>query len=746
MQGNISLRRMALSIAISAVYSASTSAQSNSFALEEVVVTAQKRSENIQDVPISISAVSGAKIAEAGIRDMDDLAAFVPNLDISTGNNTQIRMRGLGSGLNKGFEQSVGMYIDGVYHGRDRSYRGSLLDLERVEVLRGPQGILFGKNTIAGAINIATAKPTDEFSAELGFTVGSDEQRKAHLVVNGALADNIYGRIAVMGASQGGYINNSLPATDGVESDDKALRASFLWDASENLELKLKLEKGKFERAGTTYQVTQSGVFTDAYFAQFAPAFESNFDETTHIDNVLGEQQERTENENITINADYQFDNHTLTSTTAYIAFESDDDLDTDFSPVPLIFQNTSQDFSQFSQELRLASDGGEIVDYIVGFYYQNSDLDYRDRGRYNLAPIGIPARAGSVKEFQQDSESYAAFAEANWHISDKFTLTGGLRFARETKEASSELSIIEFTGESSSPATAGLMQSFGYVAHQQQAKRNESNITPLVKFSYAMSDDVMLYGTASTGFKGGGFNTEVLDPATSALEFDDERSKALELGMKSTLLDGAAQFNVSIFRTEFEDLQVSGYDGLAFVVGNAAQATSQGVELDGKWRLNDNLTIGGSYAFLDSSYDSYVNAPCTYVQKTVTTGACQQDLSGQTLQYAPENTANFNVSYEFNLSEDYSLELAADVNYSDHFLLQADLDPLDKQEAFTKLNARLVLRNMADDWEVSVLGKNLTDELTANNGVDIPLLEGGAHIKNTLPSRSLALQFLSRF
>lgn len=739
--------QLGAAIAVSLISSSAVvSAQNSAFTLEEVVVTAQKRSENIQDVPISISAVSGVKIAEAGIKDMDDLSAYVPNLDISTGNNTQIRMRGLGSGLNKGFEQSVGMYIDGVYHGRDRSYRGGLLDLERVEVLRGPQGILFGKNTIAGAINISTAKPTQELSGEASLSYGSNNNKKVSAVVSGPLSDTFSARLAVMGESQDGYIDNSLPATDGVETDDKIIRASFLWDISDSLEATLKVEHGKFERRGTTYQVTDSGIYTDAYFSQFAPGFESNFDDTTHIDKTLGEQNENTESDNITLNFDYQLGDFNLTSTTGYIAFESNDGLDTDFSPVPLLFQNSSQDFSQLSQEIRLASPGGETIDYIVGVYYQSSEFTYQDHTLYNLIPAGINAKASSIKDFDQDSETYAVFAETTWNVDEALSITAGLRYSRETKDVVTELKAYEIDGAAASPTTTAVLGGFGILAHNQSAKRSESNVTPLIKMSYAMNDDVMLYATASTGFKGGGFNTEVLNPATSTLEFDHESSEAVEIGLKSTLLDGAAQFNVAIFRTDFEDLQVSGYDGLAFVVGNAAEASSQGIEFDGMWRISESLTVGGSYAILDSEYGEYANAPCTYTQKTVTTGACQQDISGETLPYAPKNSANLNVSYELSLGDDYSLEFAADANYSDDFLLQADLDPADSQEAFTKLNARLVLRNLVNDWEVSLIGKNLSDKRTANNGVDIPLLEGGTHIKNTLPPRTVALQLMAKF
>ena len=446
------------------------------------------------------------------------------------------------------------------------------------------------------------------------------------------------------------------------------------------------------------------------------------------------------------MNLDYQLGELNLVSTTAYIGFDSNDGLDVDFSPVPLLFQKSSQEFSQFSQELRLASAGGETIDYIVGGYYQTSDFTYRDNTLYNLIPAGINATASSIKDFDQNSETVAVFAETTWNVDQDLSITAGLRYSRETKDVATQLTTYQLDGSAGSAVTAAVLGGFGIFGHAQSAKRSESNVTPLIKMSYALNDDVMLYATASTGFKGGGFNTEVLNPATSKLEFDHESSEAIEVGLKSTLLDGAAQFNVSIFRTDFEDLQVSGYDGLAYVVGNAAEATSQGIELDGMWRFSENLTIGGSYAFLDSSYGEYINAPCNYSQKSSAGGCTQQDISGETLPYAAENTANANISYELSLSDDYTLELAGDINYSDEFLLQADLDPIDSQKAFTKINARLVLRNLVNDWELSLIGKNLTDKRTTNNGVDLPLLEGGAHTKNTLPPRTVALQLLARF
>lgn len=725
-------------------------AEGENYALEEVVVTAQKRAQAIQDVPISVSAISGAKIADAGISDMDDLSRHVPNLNISTGNNTQIRMRGLGSGLNKGFEQSVGMYIDGIYFGRDRSYRGSLLDLERVEVLRGPQGILFGKNTIAGAINVTTAKPSQEFEGEVGLTYGSYGERKVSGVLSGPISDTLSGRIAFSDESQDGYLDNSIAsADDGVGVENRTVRATLQWEPSDQLVSTLKLEKGDYERRGTTYQVTNPGVFSDAYFSAFTPGFESRFNDETHIDSTLGDQKEKTETDNVTLNVEYEFDQFTLASTTGYIGFDSDDGLDVDFSPAPVLFQNAKQDYEQFSQEFRLSSPGGETIDYIIGVYYQSSEFEFNNHTLLNLDPVPlVNGQAATLKDFDQESESYSAFGEVVWNISDKFSLTGGLRYTRETKEADSRLTTLELNGAAASPATQGLLAAFGNVAHVQSGERTESNVTPLIKATYYFTDDIMGYVTASTGFKGGGFNTEVNNPAASPFEFEEESSKAVEVGLKSTLLDGAATFNVSIFKTEFDDLQVSGFEGLAFIVGNAAKATSQGVEIDGMWRVSERLTLGGSYSYLDAEYDDYDNAPCTVAQKAASAvpASCQQDLSGRPLHYAPENTASLNAEYEMPVGEDYELSFAVDLNYSDDFFLQNDLDPEDSQESFTKVNARVVVKNLLDDWELALIGKNLTDKRTANNATDLPVLENGAHAKNTMPPRTVALQLKMRF
>lgn len=737
--------RIAMAILLSAGISNTTQAQEDVFALEEVIVTAQKRAQNIQDVPISVSAVSGVKIEEAGISDFDDLSRFVPNLNISTGNNTQIRMRGLGSGLNAGFEQSVGMYIDGVYHGRDRTYRGSLLDLDRVEVLRGPQGILFGKNTIAGAINIATAKPSQELEASIGLTYGSYGERKLRGIISGPLSDTLSARLAISDESEDGYIDNSLPAADGAENDNQTIRLSFLWQPNDDLQATLKIEQGDFERRGTTYQVTDTGLVGAATFASFAPGFESRFDEDTHIDNTLGDQVLTTDSENVTLAIEYQLGDFTLVSTSAYIGFDGDDGTDVDFSPLPLLFVDQQQEFQQISQELRLSSPGGELVDYIAGVYYQNSDFTYKNLTLLNLAPLGSGA-AAAFKDFDQDSETYAAFVEATWNISDSFTLTGGVRYSRESKQVDSELTALNIDATPADAASIGLLGAVGNFAHVQSEKRSETNLTPLLKATYYFNNDVMAYVTASTGYKSGGFNAEVANPATQPLEFDEETSKAIELGLKTTLLDGSAHFNVSVFRTQFDDLQVSGFDGFAFVVGNAAKATSQGIELDGMWRLSERLTLGGSYSYLDAEYDSYESAPCTVSQKQVASGACQQDLGGKSLHYAPDNSANLNISYELPMGPDYSLGFSADVNYSDDFFLQNDLDPDDAQESFTKVNARVALKNLAQNWELAVVAKNLTDKRTANNGLDIPILQAGTHVRNTLPPRTVAVQLNASF
>jgi len=380
----------------------------SSFAqLEEVIVTATKRAESLQDVPISVSALQGEKIQEAGIPNMAALADYVPNLHIANAPvNTNIYMRGVGSGNNQGFEQSVGMYIDGVYMGRGRQYRNAFLDLERVEVLRGPQGTLFGRNTVAGAVNIITASPGigDEFNGEIAGAVESNDGLMTEGFISGSLTDNLAARFAFKYRESDGFVDNAYLDEDEPEIEETTDRLTLAWEPTDDLFITAKWSHSDEDRTGAPSQTwlylatpeerdavvpNRSPVADAAYalvdvnFPGFAAQAGEEFQ--TFKDNGFGsgdtvgvgrwEDGDDAEVDNGVLNIDYQFGDYTITSVTGWSEYEFEAGSDVDWTPLRFIARDDDQEFEQFSQEIRITSPGGEFFDFVAGAYYDDSEL-----------------------------------------------------------------------------------------------------------------------------------------------------------------------------------------------------------------------------------------------------------------------------------------------------------------------------------------------------------------------------------
>jgi outer membrane receptor protein involved in Fe transport len=374
--------------------------------LEEVIVTAQKRAESLQDVPISVSAVQGEQIQEAGIPNMAALADYVPNLHIANASvNTNIYMRGVGSGNNQGFEQSVGMYVDGIYMGRGRQYRNAFVDLERVEVLRGPQGTLFGRNTVAGAINITTASsnPGDELNAEIAVAGESNGGFITEGFVGGSITDTLGARFAFKYRETDGYVDNKYLDNDEPELEDTAYRVSLVWEPMDELTATFKYSHSDEERTGAQsatwlflddeqrdeFVPNRSAFASAAYalvdvnFPEFAPQAGEEFQ--TFKDNGFGsgsevgvgkyEDGDDANVDNYMLNVDYELGEYTLTSVTGYSEYDFQAGADVDWMPLRFIARDDDQDFDQFSQELRITSPGGEFFDFVAGAYYDESTL-----------------------------------------------------------------------------------------------------------------------------------------------------------------------------------------------------------------------------------------------------------------------------------------------------------------------------------------------------------------------------------
>jgi len=764
--------------------------------LEEVVVTAQKRVESLQDVPISVSAISSEKLADAGIERIEDLSIYVPNLSMAeNGIGTSIYMRGIGSGINQGFEQSTGMYVDGIYYGRAQLSRAPFLDLERVEVLRGPQPILFGKNTIAGAISMITAKPSDELEGSITTLFEPDhEEIEGQLVLSGPLSETVGARFAVRYRELGGYMDNLHLGTDEADREEFTVRGTLTWDATDNLSLTMKAETGSFDITGRDIEIIDD-------FPSVNPDFGGlNYSEIQTL--VFGQPAEglnveqdykRTSNgdhsdndtENLTLTADYQLGDHTITSVSGFLSYEYDEHCDCDFSSASVLTVPLEEEYDQFSQELRLTSPGGQSFDYIVGLFYQTSDLDFGEVIGVPADSILVPAvngrvpgggtaiaSTGATRTFTQDTDLWALFAQATWDINDQWRLTVGGRYSSEDKEGTRQIVLRNLDGtEVSDPGQAFLASAvFGglfnlqVVDHDLATSRDESSFTPQITLQYDWSDSTMVYATASTGFKAGGYdargnvvpdttNPLVADPTKGSWEYEEEEATSFEIGSKSRLGGGVAELNTALFFTTYDDLQVSIFDGrLGFLVDNAAEAEIMGVELDGRWAVTDNFTLSGSLAWIDFEFTDFENGQCNFLE--VQSGDCSAggtiSYEGRTNQYVADLSGTLSGDYSISLGQNLVARATIDLIYSDDYHTSQNLDPTVIQDSYWLANARLSLGSPDGKWDIAILGRNLTDESVVSYANNVPLSSSTfsvlSHFAFVNRPRTYALQANYRF
>lgn len=767
--------------------------------LEEVIVTAQMRAESLQDVPISVSAVSGAKMMEAGIDKVEDLQAYVPNLTMSeTAIGTNIYIRGIGSGINQGFEQSAGMYVDGVSYGRAQLSRAPFLDLERVEVLRGPQNILFGKNSIAGALSVITAKPGDEFEGSVSALYEPDHGEEVYdLVLSGPITDDLGARLAYRNRTMDGYMENLTDGGDEPNRDEETIRVTFDWQPSENLDVAFKYETSDFDVTGRQIEIDKedasinplyggldySQILRSGLGGVFAPQDASVLDNSR--DGRRGSNGDYSENstDNYTLTANYALGEGTFTVIGAFMEYDYEELCDCDFTGGNVFSLISEEAYEQTSFELRFASEVGETFEYITGFYYQDSELEFADQfllpadsiliGALNAAspPFGsLIAGTSAPRAFQQDSESWSAFIQFTYNISDDLRLTLGGRYSDEEKDASRSLDVANLDGSDITDPVAKAQAVGVYTGvfllepHNLKDSISEDNFAPLITAEYDVNEEVMVYATASQGFKSGGFDVRSnASPETpfpsGAFDYGEEEATSFEIGAKTTLLDGAAELNFALFFTQYDDLQVSVFDSkVGFNVGNAAEAETQGIEIDGRWMLSDTLTLTGALAFLDFEFKDFKNGQCTqgvlpdypisFPGSTAYDGYC--DYTGETNQYVADWSGNLGLDYANVIGNSLLFRANLDVIFTDDYNPSQTLDPVSEQDGYSKINARIALADINDVWEVALVGKNLTDEdiVTYSNATPLAFstFQAASRYNFYERERSVALQGVYRF
>lgn len=664
--------------------------------IEEVTVTAQKREESLYDVPISIEVLDGQTLENDSIHDFEVMDERVPNFLVarSPGANA-IFIRGLGSGSGSPtLEQSVVMFVDEIYAGNARQFQTPWLDVERVEVLRGPQGYLVGKNTSAGAIRFVSKRPGPDFEADiLGEWDFERDGPTVTGVVSGPVSDKIGLRGAVKYRDVDGYIYNSLTGSD--EPTDKQLAGRLIgtYDSG-GLSIMAKVEATNFDKDGNPYVMTST-------------IDNRPLDRTKESGSSAGPDGDSIDTQNAALHINYKFANDlTFSSITGYSAYESTHDTDADFFEADLAFTRFYEDFDQVSQEFRLLSPVGETFDWIVGLYLHNTDLN-----EIRITDALFFPAASSHRTFVQSNDTVSAYGNVNWRLTPQWSVQAGLRYTDESKDAT----YVRIAGPGAWP------DGIGNVVANISDSISDSETDGAISLQWRPSDPLMLYASYNEGHKSGGFQGAIPNATATAFRYGPEDAKSWEGGLKGAYASGS--FQVAVFNTKYKDLQVSAAvptdpnsTVFAFFTGNAAEATSKGVEFSGTYRFTDNFRVQGSVAWLDAKFDSYPDGPCHTGQPADDPAKGSCSLTGVDLPFAPRYSGFVTASYNRDLSGSMSLVGDLTVTFRDDFRTDAPNDPLFVQKAYQKLDARVGLR-FNENWEVALVGRNLTDEYTFGFG-----------------------------
>ncbi len=797
--------------------------------LEEVVVTAQHREQSLQDVPVSVSAIGGEKMLEAGINRMEDLQAYVPNLTVTeSGISTDIYVRGIGTGMNQGFEQSVGMYVDGIYYGRAQLARAPFLDLARVEVLRGPQNILQGKNSIAGAINIVTASPGNEFEGMVSALYEPDfGEQVLDVMLSGPVSDSVGVRFAARWREYDGYMENILLDEPSPQYDQATYRLKAMWDVNDDTQVEVKYERGSFDTVGRHAEIindepstsdnfvlagrTQAEILDRSFYPPVLDVDTHDSVRTNYQDYKQGSNGNYSLNDtnNLTLNVSWvNPQGHEFRAITGVLMYEYEDLCDCDATSAELFKFEMAEDYSQLSQEFRWLSPGGERVDYIGGLYFQTNTLKFRDklvqdsnlvvellnaadfieggaRGDFDPAggtgdqyeALGFGDAGNAIRDitgprdFRSESRIASAFLQSTINVNDTLRLTLGGRYTYENKKGRRHLTIADLAGNELPRGEVDTVAAitFAMERHNLKGERSESQFSPLINLQWDYSADGMAYVTATKGFKAGGFdarsnatpddeltyrNSAAVSPNQTILEgtfeYDEEEAMSYEAGVKTGLLDGAAEVNVAAFYTEYSNLQISIFDGsIGFKVGNAKEAVTMGIEVDGRWQLTEYLSLGGALALLDFEFKDFKNGQCRQDQTPDAANGRDCDYTGWSNQYVSDWSGTFLIGYLRPISPTLGIGASLDVVFTDNYNPSSNLDPRVEQDGFYKFNGRLGLGAIDKTWELSLLGKNLTDEVIIVYAADTPLAKTlfgtTSHTGFIEAPRSVALQFTYR-
>ena len=697
----------------------------NAQQLEEIIVTATHREVSLQDVPFAVTALRSEELEAAGIFDATTIALNVPGMayaEFSPG-QALISIRGITSADDgAGLDNSVALFLDGVYIGRQAGINFDMFDLERIEVLKGPQGTLFGRNAIAGAINVITSKPADEFEGKIAATVGNEGILRYQGLVTGPLSDALSGKLVINHREHDGFVRNTHLGKDVQDEDYTSVRGQLrlisdatewllsadAWDDDRDAMGRAPIANGNFDYVGTATTLGAGRPGTNA-----SPT--NGFT--------------KREGSGVSLQGDIEFGSGVLTTITGFRNTESDWEMESVGAPLGGGFDLTTGNFGAdviddieeeidtFSQEFRWTSTTDGSIDYVAGLYYFTEDTDRQEQFRIdvNTTATGQFTVGNEYTKTENETTSYAIYGHANWAVNDAWTLSLGARWTRDERDYVATAVNCGLTeaeraaaGFPNFPFCEGVGGSLSIIAEAFSVTASDSwtDFSPMVSLQYYPGDSLMYYGTISTGYKSGGFagSQGVAAAATNPVEPEDVIN--YEFGVKGDFVDNTLRINASAFFMDYNDLQVVRFGPVpgsafgTFQTTNVGSADITGLEVDFTWYATETFRISGSYAYLDSEISGL----------TLNTATGPTDFSGLPLRQSPENSLNLVLNYDLAAnSGDYGFRLQFS-HVDDQFNDYPTLTETVIEEA-NLLDASVRWVSPEAIYEVTLWGKNLTDE-----------------------------------
>ncbi|NHN39242.1 TonB-dependent receptor [Pseudomaricurvus alcaniphilus] len=666
-------------------------------AVEEVIVTAQKKEESLQDTPVAVSALTGNMLERTFATDLKAISGQVPSLVVSSvvnvGMTAAMTIRGIGVQEADGFiDPSVGVVLDGVYQGSNTTALLDLFDIEQVEVLRGPQGTLFGANTIGGVVNVKTRQPSEELEGSIKLTGGNYGRRDAAGMINVPISETLAARVAMMYKSFDGFYEDHDTGRDLGSQEVLSGRGYLKFTPSGNFDATLQYEYGR-GRNGSPPVVNHA----DPGMAMYVPGYSQSINDAPHFKTTQARDASDYDIDGTTLTMNWDLGAVQLVSISNYRQFELDEWTDQDGTPVDIYVSHRVTNNKQASQELRADFSLADNVESTAGIFYfrQNWQLD----SDAVFGPFAL------YSDPDQDDQAWSLFTQSYWHITDAVTVQAGLRYTWQEKELDLSADTQDAaSGASLVPVTAG-------------GKSDWENLGWRLGADWKVNDDLMLYGYQARGFKSGGFNARITFPEDIG-PYQPEIVDTWEIGAKADWMNGILRTNAAIFYNDYQDLQV---DQLVYQnnqpvtrVENAASAIIQGVELEVVWVPAQGLTINGSYSYLDAEYDEF------FFDLDGNPANGQEDASSLALRNAPRNQGSLGVSYEMELLGGYTTFNAV-WTYTGERQTDTRNHPVGTIAPLDLFDASIRWADANEQWSVALRGKNLSDEKYRASGFYAP-------------------------